>query len=289
MIELQVIQAGLYTTVQDAGRVGHRYAAVPQGGYLHALYAQQAALLLGLPPGSALLECLLTAPTLRFTTPASIAVVGADFGWCINGISIPRSRAIEVCAGDVLSGTSAKSGWIGYIAVGGQLQGSSHYGSMSSYATAGLGYADGVPLRQMQILRYRKLALNNNLLSLSISSESQTANTIDLLPGLDGQLLTTAELQDLMDNQWRISASSNRMGLRLIPQGTICQEVRISQSVPIYPGFVQLTPSGSLIVALADSQCTGGYARVGYINDAQLSKLLSLSLRSIVSFSLNQK
>jgi len=281
MLEVEVIKAGLHTTVQDSGRSGHRSSAIPMGGYLHRGYAEEAGLALGLPEGSAMLECLMTAPTLLFREATSVVVTGADFQFMINDTPIKCGVVYQVDQGDVLAGGSAADGWIGYIGILGQLVGSQDYGSMSSYGTAGLGYNNGLPLRRCHKLCYQSQDASTTLASFSYSP-TDTTDVVFMRSGPDDHLLSLAELSQLINTTFTVSPRSNRMGLRLEPVQAAVHHIKLQHSVPAYPGFVQLTPDGTLIVAAADSHSTGGYPRIGYLADVQLMKLLALPLGSRV-------
>ena len=76
-MEIRVIRGGPLTTVQDAGRPGHRAEGVPVGGAADHFALRLTNLLVGNPEDAAVLECTLAGPTLEFsedTTIADIAV-----------------------------------------------------------------------------------------------------------------------------------------------------------------------------------------------------------------------
>ncbi len=56
---IEVLRAGLQTTVQDLGRAGWRACGVPAGGAMDPWAARAANRLVGNPDGAALLEILL--------------------------------------------------------------------------------------------------------------------------------------------------------------------------------------------------------------------------------------
>jgi allophanate hydrolase subunit 2 len=44
-------------------------------------------------------------------------------------------------------------------------------------------------------------------------------------------------------------------------------------SCPVYPGTVQLTPSGKMIVLMRDAQVTGGYPRILQLSEYAIAVL----------------
>jgi antagonist of KipI len=95
---------------------------------------------------------------------------------------------------------------------------------------------------------------------------------IRVLPGHDGVMPAAA----LSSAPWRITAQSNRQGLRL--QGTALQPADATErlSEPVVPGTVQLPPDGQPIVLLGEAQTIGGYPRIGHVIAADLPRLAQL-------------
>src|SRR6185503_12041885 len=77
---LEVLEGGLLTTVQDAGRFGYRRLGVVWGGAMDAPALQAANASLGNPADAAGLECTVSGPGLRFLASCRFAITGADLG-----------------------------------------------------------------------------------------------------------------------------------------------------------------------------------------------------------------
>src|SRR5690348_14330285 len=82
--EVEVLEPGLSTTLQDLGRPGGRSYGVPPGGALDRFAHTAANKLVQNPPGAATLEITLQGPRLLFLTSALIAVTGADLRPFLN-------------------------------------------------------------------------------------------------------------------------------------------------------------------------------------------------------------
>ena len=77
---LEVLEPGLLTSVQDAGRPGWRRLGVGGAGAADARALVRANEALGNAPGAAALECTLAGPALLFHRPVRFALAGADLG-----------------------------------------------------------------------------------------------------------------------------------------------------------------------------------------------------------------
>ena len=82
---ITVLQPGLFTTIQDLGRPGHRAAGVPLSGAADPVSLRLANLLVGNPEDAAAIECTLVGPTLRFEREAVVALVGGGVSWIPDG------------------------------------------------------------------------------------------------------------------------------------------------------------------------------------------------------------
>ena len=82
---IDVLSAGLSTTVQDLGRPGYYHLGIPIGGAMdrHALRA--ANLLVGNREDAACLEAVFLGPELAFSEDAVAAVTGAELPPKVDG------------------------------------------------------------------------------------------------------------------------------------------------------------------------------------------------------------
>ena len=100
---IKVLQAGLATTVQDAGRTGYYHLGIPLSGALDQYSFRAANLLLGNPEDAAALEMTMLGPKLEFTQDALIALTGANLPAKLDGVDIANYEVVAVKAGSVLS------------------------------------------------------------------------------------------------------------------------------------------------------------------------------------------
>ena len=82
---VNVISAGISTTIQDLGRPGYYHLGIPIGGAMDRLALRAANLLVGNDEGAAGLEAVFVGPELEFTDDALVAVCGAELPPKVDG------------------------------------------------------------------------------------------------------------------------------------------------------------------------------------------------------------
>lgn len=257
------------TGIQDPGRPGLAYYAVPRSGPMDPAAARLALLLLGRAETEPVLEMTSLAPHLRFLEATRIALTGADFGWKLNDRPLALRTVHSVRAGDVLCGGPARSGLRGYLAVEGVLETEYAFSSAATYTPAGFGGHNGRLLQRGDLLTWKK---------------DPTDEQFVLFPGPEYDHLSAAAVEQLGAVDFRISPQSNRMGIRLLGTPLPGSVEPLRRSVPVLPGFVQLPPDGLPIVVLQDGQTTGGYPRIAYLKRAELGRLNQILLGGVVRF-----
>ena len=101
-----------------------------------------------------------------------------------------------------------------------------------------------------------------------------------VLPGLQA---TWFRDDEFFGQEWAVSPSSNRMGVRL--QGTpLTVPARELVSEPVAPGAVPVTRDGQCIVLGVDGQTIGGYPKIAHVIDADCDWLGQLRAGQRVRF-----
>lgn len=285
---LEVLAGGVQTTVQDLGRFGYRHLGVGVAGALDGYSARVGNLLVGNPENSALLELALHGPRLRFRQAARIAITGADVDAQSDGIPIPGWRHVDLPAGCELVIGPCRRGARAYLAIAGGVQVTDVLGSAATDLRAGLGGVDGRCLRAGDVLalgaalvpKVGEPAVAAWWVNPEPDLDFNDAITIRLLPGRDTVVPSVA----LCANSWRVSAHSNRQGLRLQGAALTLTDNAERLSAPVAPGTVQLPPDGQPIILLAEAQTIGGYPRIGHVVSSDLPRLAQLRPGDTVRF-----
>jgi antagonist of KipI len=149
---VEVLQAGLLTTVQDEGRLGWWRAGVSGSGAMDGPALRAANQLVGNPPGAAGLECTVAGPHLRFLVTTHFAVTGGDLSPVLQrddlgAWPVPPGAPVLARAGNVLSFGGRRSGCRAYVGLAGGIDVPLMLGSRSTDLAAGFGGMDGRALR----------------------------------------------------------------------------------------------------------------------------------------------
>lgn len=275
MPKLEIIKSGLMTSIQDLGRKGLAYYAIPQSGVMDKNAAKVALLLLNKNEHSPLIECTFMAPHIQFHEATQIVITGADFNWQINDRPVSRNTILNISKKDILKGLNAKDGLRGYIAIKGELMIDKIYNSYATYTNAGIGGYQGRLLKKGDVIEWKE-NYNNDF----------TKVIIPIQKGPEFDFLTHQSKEQLTKNQYKISSDSNRMGARLLGNKLESASYQLKYSLPVLPGFIQLPPSGVPIVVLQDGQTTGGYPRIAYIPERYLNQFNQIPLGGTFRFEL---
>jgi KipI family sensor histidine kinase inhibitor len=274
----RVVQAGMWTTVQDLGRVGQRAAGVPLSGAMDTFAARVANLLVGNAENAAVLELTLLGPEIEFLTDGWIALAGAEFAGCVAW------QPVAVRAGQRIKFGAATKGCRGYLALAGGIAVTPVLGSRSTYGRAGLGGWQGRALRVGDVLpmgaAVRAVAERWSM-DLRIRPNYGGTPTVRVILGAQA-----GEFGDTwLKTQFNVTPQSDRMGMRLA--GTaLARRVGGGDllSSAVAPGTVQVPPDGQPIVLLAEAQTIGGYPQLAHVIGVDLSLLAQLRPGDAVRF-----
>ena len=290
-MSIQVETAGVFSTIQDSGRFGHRSFGVNPNGWMDAFSARIGHILVGTASAAASLEFHFPAPKIRFEIGTVIALTGADFAPAINGQPVSMWTALSVSAGDVLSFKQPLWGSWGYLAIQTGLDVPSILGSRSSNLAARFGGFEGRRLNAGDQIAFCDVTSQFIGGFATVSPHFRFRclvenSRIRLLPGPEFQLLDEAARRTLTEGVFEISGNSDRMGFRLngpkiqSPAGSM-----VSSAVTF--GTVQLLPDGNLIVLMADHQTTGGYPRIATVIAADLPRLAQKHAGQTIEFEMS--
>ncbi|HYM49574.1 MAG TPA: biotin-dependent carboxyltransferase family protein [Candidatus Limnocylindrales bacterium] len=266
---IEVLEPGAFTTVQDRGRPGFERFGISPGGPVDWFAARAANHLCGNHEDAALLECTLVAPTLRFHAPARIATTGGAVG------SVPMWTAHAVAGGHVLALGRIRPGLRTYVAVRGGLDVQPVLGSRAVCQLGRFGGGFGRPLRAGDRLPIGAAASTDPAPSAWPAAHRLPLHgpwEVRAIPGPHDGVFPPQSLRRLCDTALRVTPRIDRMGMRLeSPALRLQPEEIVTTGVPV--GAIQVTPSGELIILLAEHQTTGGYPVIATVIGADLPLL----------------
>ncbi len=224
---IEVLEGGTQTTVQDyPARIGYWDVGVPPSGPMDNLSFRLANRLVGNPDTAAGLEITVNGPTLRFNTPAVVALTGAHLGATLNGKPVAGFRAFRVKAGQTLRlGAVDGPGLRGYLAIRHGLDVPDYLGSKSTFTLGLFGGHAGRALRVGDVLRVNTstpagVTDDAPLLRAPASIQPPLTRewTIGVLYGPHGapDFFTEADIGTLLSTAYEVHYNSARTGVRLI-------------------------------------------------------------------------
>ncbi|MEW2511870.1 biotin-dependent carboxyltransferase family protein [Streptomyces sp. NPDC046870] len=264
---LVVVRAGALTTVQDRGRPGHAHLGVPRSGALDAPAAALVNRLVGNPPDAAVLETTLNGCALRPRSTVTVAVGGAPCPVTVGGRPAAWGAPVVVPAGELLDVGTATAGVRGYVAVGGGITVEPVLGSRATDLLSGLGPA---PLTDGTVLPLGAPAGPPAPVDVVPQPGPPAELVLRVTLGPRDDWFTARAVRELTTRAYRVSAASNRIGLRT--EGPPLERARTGElpSEGMVLGAVQVPPDGRPVVFLADHPTTGGYPVIAVVRAADL-------------------
>jgi antagonist of KipI len=269
---LRVQEPGLFSTIQDLGRLNAISAGVQPGGAMDRFAHVAANLLVGNDPGLATLECTLTGPTLIAERPCVISITGAEFDPRINGSAAPSWTGLFLGQGDQLTFGSKREGARIYIAVAGGIEGDRWLGSSSTNVLAARGGKEGRPLRSGDTISTaagpRRPAVSGRSMPNALRPDYGD-HTLFAVAGPQIGRLSAEGRGLLFGAPYRLSSNSDRMGYRLEGPHLATSGDELL-SFGLVSGVVQVPRNGQPILLMADAQTAGGYPVVATVVSASL-------------------
>lgn len=267
---IEVIQAGIHTSIQDRGRFGYRDQGIPLSGAMDQYSAHLANQIIGNHADTALMEFVLHGPTLYFHQAASISISGGEWDIKLNGVTVKTNEIIHIPQKSKLQIKGLRKGMYGYLAIRGGFQTQKVLGSYSYYpkitAQAKLVKGDKLPFNQMN--KSEKELPNASI----VPQESLLdAKKLKVEKGPEFESLNSQAQNELLKAELSPTKDSNRMAYPLQHELALSAEEITTGVVQV--GTVQLTPSGKLIVLMRDAQTTGCYARILQLSPMAVNQL----------------
>ncbi len=279
---LKIIRAGLYTSVQDGGRIGFRQSGISYCGALDKPALQIGNLLVGNDPDDAALEITLGQCTFEFEQDGWFALTGAGCDAHLDGAAVWTGWRLPVKAGQQLTLNRPRRGMRSYLAIAGGFDVPSVMNSLSTDLKVGLGGHEGRLLKDGDRLAVRPGG--RAFIEAQGVKQLLWDNRVRVLPGPEYHEFDKASQDALWRLPWQLSPQSNRMGYRLQGQKLVRTTEREMLSHGLLPGVIQVPHNGQPIVLMNDAQTTGGYPRIACIIEADMYHLAQAPLGQPIHF-----
>ena len=274
MSKLVVSTIGPASSVQDGGRHGaQRYGLTPSGA-MDPLALAAANTLVGNAAFAAAIEVgpFGAAFTAR-EGAVRVALSGAPRSADVAGRAIASDTSMTLADGETLTLGFARGGSFSYLAIEGSIAGEPMFGSLAVNARAGLGSPYPRPLQAGDELQ-------------TATASGAAERRIDLPPPVDGPIRVLMGPQHdefgadatslFLDSEWKISATSDRMGYRL--EGPVIKHLHGHNIVSdgTVNGSIQVPGNGAPIVLMPDRGTSGGYPKIATLITADLGRFAQI-------------
>jgi len=283
-MSLRVSKGGLLTTVQDEGRTGVYHLGMPPSGAMDKFSYRVANMLVGNPPGAAVLEITYMGPELEVTADTVIAATGADMPMSISGEPAEPWTSHAVKAGDIVSFEYLRAGARAYLALAGGVDVPEVMGSRSTYTLVGMGGFEGRGLAEGDELAL--LPDGDGTPGRSVPEDLRPVfgkeTELRLVVGLSSYRLEPESLAGFFATTWQVTPDANRIGYRYRggelhfvdrtpPHGAGSDPANVTDiGYPV--GSIQVPGGVEPIALLADAVTGGGYATIATIISADLDR-----------------
>jgi antagonist of KipI len=313
MSVIQVLEPGLFTTVQDLGREGFGPLGVSASGAADAVSLRMGNRLVANAEGEAGLEMTLLGGTLVFPDGALLALTGSDFGAALDGRSVEMCMTFEARPGQALRLGPTRSGARCYLCVQGGIDVELFLDSASTHILSGLGGHEGRALKKGDVLKIgagrwikaekspAKLRKREWILPPRVMKILEPRKVLYVTAGPQSDWFPEASQQVFYGSTYRVLEESNRMGIRLegppilkAPRGARGVETGMNGSFirgngemtseGVALGAVQVPEGGQPIILFVEQQTTGGYPKIANVISADLHRLGQLRPRDEVRF-----
>ena len=201
-----------------------------------------------------------------------IALSGASRNADIAGRAVAFDTSMTLADGETLTLGFARDGSFSYLAIEGGIAGEPMFGSLAVNARAGLGSPYPRPLQAGDELQ-------------AAAASGAAERRIDLPPRMDEPIRVVMGPQDdefgdatklFLDSEWKISATSDRMGYRL--EGPVIRHLHGHNIVSdgTVNGSIQVPGNGQPIVLMPDRGTSGGYPKIATVISADLGRFAQI-------------
>ncbi len=293
---IRVDAPGMYTTIQDSGRVGFQQYGMPVAGPMDSESYLLGQALVGNTTPFGALECTVLPPTLTVQGTCIVAFTGADMHPTINNVVVPRYIPFICHEGDIISGGFSQCGVRMYIAFSGGIDVPAINGSVSTHIKAKIGGIEGRPLQagdQFCINTFTRDKVHvcdfygtHKLFNTALYNRGgrECHEPLRVVLGEQAKYFTEKGIKTFGSKIYTLTVQCDRMGFRL--DGPVIEHIDSADIISdgAVFGSIQVPSDGNPIILMADRQTTGGYTKIGTIITADLPRLSQLPVGDGIHF-----
>ena len=283
---LEILRAGLQSTVQDHGRFVYAHLGVSASGAADNFSLIIGNILVGNPKHYAGIEMTIIGDKYRFKSDAYIALTGSEFEAELDNNSIPFWKRLLIKKGQILDIRSTKNGARCYLCVAGGINIKDVMGAKTTHLTSGIGGLHGRILKKLDELDFG--LLDDSIKPIQNLNDSITTDTkiIKVTKGVQWSWFDKNQKNKLFQHQYQVEELSNRMGLRLFGNAIKTNRENEITTAGISLGSIQIPGGGQPIISFVEHQTTGGYPIIANVISADIRKVGQLKAGDCFQFEL---
>lgn len=284
MASIEVLQAGLFSTVQDRGRDGYSAVGLGRSGVADRSSAALANRMLGNWADAAMIETTFGGLEVQCRGALQLVITGAACEVTVTRQTVVGQRKhgaavlelISLGDGDVISLGRPTRGLRSYLAIRGGIETPVILGSRSWDSLAQLGTPPLAPGMQLPIGRTAPSWPAVDAVAPPLIDDAPTV--LEALLGPRTEWFTNMAISMLESQVYTVSQDSNRIGMRLTAGTPLERRITAElSSEGVELGSLQVPPKGFPVVFLADHPVTGGYPVIAVLRQKSIDLAAQLA------------
>tara|TARA_Y100000590_G_scaffold414901_1_gene512176 strand:- start:961 stop:1917 length:957 start_codon:yes stop_codon:yes gene_type:complete len=283
-----VVRPGINSTFQDLGRQNLNHIGIPISGAMDNRNYLIANAIIGNDKKKPVIEFAYQGPLLKYK--------GENIKFTISGdvsFKIIKNKLNKIIEGncyethilendDQLDIISTNRSVYGYLAVSGDFNVKSQWGSHSTNTKANIGSNNGIKLQQDQIIEISNINLNISKKKLEYLNSK--IEKIRVIKGTNYNYFSEKAKKIFFEKEFVVTKFTDRMGMRL--EGPFIENIADPniKSEGLIKGVIQIPSDGKPIIMLSDHGTIGGYPKIGVVISADYDKLVQLPVGSKIKF-----
>jgi biotin-dependent carboxylase-like uncharacterized protein len=273
-MKLAISSIGPASSVQDGGRFGaQRYGLTPSGAMDRLGLAAANCLAGNVPMAPAIEIGPYGAAFAARGSAVRVGLSGAPRSADVAGRTVAWDTSVTIADGETLRLGMARGGAFSYVAIEGGIKGEPMFGSLAVNARAGLGSPYPRPLQAGDELGVTAASAGPER---RIDLPAAAHGPIRVALGPQNDEFGEDAINLFLDSEWKISATSDRMGYRL--EGPVIEHLHGHNIVSdgTVNGSIQVPGNGQPIVLMSDRGTSGGYPKIATVITADVGRFAQI-------------
>ena len=282
----EIIRAGINTTFQDEGRNNLYHIGIPFSGAMDKRNYLLSNSLLGNKTNKPVIEFAYQGPLIKYKgNKINFVITGDVIFKIIKKESEIQGNCYEnyiIEDGDQIDVISTNKSVYGYLAISGEFDLKSQWGSYSINTKANVGSNDGKKLQDNQKIKILKI--NTTQIKKKLNYINTKIEKIRVLKGTNFDYFSDEGKKIFFEKEYTVSKLSDRMGMRL--EGSKIENIIDTniRSEGLIKGVIQVPADGNPIIMLSDHGTIGGYPKIANVISADLDAVGQLTPGTNIHF-----